>query len=450
MEPLTAGRPARYRRWDWAAGAYAEWVQLPASDVVVLEGCGCRGPARGCLGLGAGLGRGRRGGAVRAGHRPRPRVRRPLAALGPARARPSTTPTAPERAPTWSSTPPTSRTDQPERIGDDESPDSADFPAPSPAPGLVPVRRARRGGREPAHRYGQRAAPDPDDRDRPRPVQHRPRRPDHPARPVHGTVRARRAARRRPARGRRLRGGGHRLRGRWAWGCGSLGGEVWPLYAGTFVAGVGIALGGTLLPGLVKELFPPERSGLVTGLYMLAMMSGAGASSALSVPLQSWLGSWQASLGSWSVLALVGAVAWLPVVSGHQRHRAASPAVVAPTRLPWGHATAWLVAAYLSVQSRGVLLLAGVAGAVVHRPRLGPDPRGIPAVGLHGCPARLRPARARADRPDQRPPPPAPRGLRCWAWPARSGCGWHRRPRPGGGPSCWAWGRAPRSPSAWC
>ena len=130
-----------------------------------------------------------------------------------------------------------------------------------------------------------------------------------------------------------------------------LGGEVWPLYAGTFVAGVGIALGGTLLPGLVKELFPPERSGLVTGLYMLAMMSGAAASSALSVPLQSWLGSWQASLGSWSVLALVGAVAWLPVVSGHQRHRAASPSVVAPTRLPWGHATAWLVAAYLSVQS---------------------------------------------------------------------------------------------------
>lgn len=130
-----------------------------------------------------------------------------------------------------------------------------------------------------------------------------------------------------------------------------LGGQVWPLYAGTFVAGVGIALGGTLLPGLVKELFPPERSGLVTGLYMLAMMTGAGASSALSVPLQGWLGSWEASLGSWAVLGLVGAVAWLPVVAGHQRHRAANPSVVAPARLPWGHATAWLVAGYLTVQS---------------------------------------------------------------------------------------------------
>ncbi len=40
VEPLRAGRPARYQRWDWAAGAYAEWVQLPPTDVIVLEGCG--------------------------------------------------------------------------------------------------------------------------------------------------------------------------------------------------------------------------------------------------------------------------------------------------------------------------------------------------------------------------------------------------------------------------
>ena len=40
VEPLRAGRPARYRRWDWAASTYAEWVQVPASEVLVLEGCG--------------------------------------------------------------------------------------------------------------------------------------------------------------------------------------------------------------------------------------------------------------------------------------------------------------------------------------------------------------------------------------------------------------------------
>ncbi|MDF2091839.1 (d)CMP kinase [Knoellia sp. 3-2P3] len=39
-EPLAAGRPARYRTWDWVAGRYGPWVQVPASEVVVLEGCG--------------------------------------------------------------------------------------------------------------------------------------------------------------------------------------------------------------------------------------------------------------------------------------------------------------------------------------------------------------------------------------------------------------------------
>jgi CP family cyanate transporter-like MFS transporter len=129
------------------------------------------------------------------------------------------------------------------------------------------------------------------------------------------------------------------------------GGQAWLLYAGTFVAGVGIALGGTLLPGLVKELFPAGRSGLVTGLYMFAMMGGAGAASALSVPLQGWLGSWQASLGSWSLLAVVGTLAWVPIWRGDVRRRAADPAVVAPSRLPWGSVTAWLVAGYLTIQS---------------------------------------------------------------------------------------------------
>ena len=131
-----------------------------------------------------------------------------------------------------------------------------------------------------------------------------------------------------------------------------FGSLVWPLYLGTFVAGVGIAIGGTLLPRLVKALFPPERSGVVTGLYMFAMMGGAAAASALSVPLQGLLGSWQGSLASWSVLALVGALAWAPVATRASRHRAANPPVDEGAHgLPWRHATAWLVAAYLTVQS---------------------------------------------------------------------------------------------------
>ena len=129
------------------------------------------------------------------------------------------------------------------------------------------------------------------------------------------------------------------------------GDHLWALYAGTFFAGLGIAVAGTLLPRLVKEVFPPERTGTITGLYMLAMMGGAAASSALSVPLAARLGSWQGSLASWSVLAAVGALAWAPVTMGISRYKVANPVATTRHRLPWGHPTAWLIAAYLAVQS---------------------------------------------------------------------------------------------------
>ena len=127
------------------------------------------------------------------------------------------------------------------------------------------------------------------------------------------------------------------------------GGHVVVLYAGTFLCGVGIAVAGTLLPRLVKTYFPPERTGLVTGLYMLAMMGGAAASSAIAVPLADRLGSWQASLGSWSVVALVGAIAWAPFTVRANPHH--TPGEEGPGRLPWRHPTAWLVAGYLALQS---------------------------------------------------------------------------------------------------
>lgn len=40
LAPLAAGRPARYRRYDWAAGRFGERVDLPVPQVLVLEGCG--------------------------------------------------------------------------------------------------------------------------------------------------------------------------------------------------------------------------------------------------------------------------------------------------------------------------------------------------------------------------------------------------------------------------
>lgn len=134
-------------------------------------------------------------------------------------------------------------------------------------------------------------------------------------------------------------------------GAGSLvrlgGGHPAMLYLGTLLAGIGIAICGAVLPRIVKELFPPHRSGVATGLYMLAMMAGAIIAPAVSVPLAAALGSWQASLASWSLVALVGIAAWWPVA---RRERFEPPTGVT-LHLPWRHRTAILVSLYLATQS---------------------------------------------------------------------------------------------------
>jgi hypothetical protein len=40
LAPLAGGRPGRYERYDWAAGRYDAWVDVPVPDVLVVEGCG--------------------------------------------------------------------------------------------------------------------------------------------------------------------------------------------------------------------------------------------------------------------------------------------------------------------------------------------------------------------------------------------------------------------------
>ena len=40
LGPLRSGAPGRYQRYDWVAGAFADWVDVPVPDVLVLEGCG--------------------------------------------------------------------------------------------------------------------------------------------------------------------------------------------------------------------------------------------------------------------------------------------------------------------------------------------------------------------------------------------------------------------------
>jgi uridine kinase len=40
LQPLAAGRAARWQAYDWAGDTFGDWHDLPVPDVLVLEGCG--------------------------------------------------------------------------------------------------------------------------------------------------------------------------------------------------------------------------------------------------------------------------------------------------------------------------------------------------------------------------------------------------------------------------
>jgi MFS transporter, CP family, cyanate transporter len=124
--------------------------------------------------------------------------------------------------------------------------------------------------------------------------------------------------------------------------------SVVTLYGGTLVAGVGIAMGGALLPGVVKAWFP-ARAGAVTGLYTAGLVAGAMMASAATVPLSDALGGdWPAGVAAWGLLAVAALVAWVPAT---RRQRATAPPVPERARLPWGSGVAWRITLYMGSQS---------------------------------------------------------------------------------------------------
>ncbi|WP_033217280.1 CynX/NimT family MFS transporter [Kitasatospora phosalacinea] len=133
--------------------------------------------------------------------------------------------------------------------------------------------------------------------------------------------------------------------------------SVAALYAGCVVIGVAIAVLNVSMPGLVKREFP-HKAAMMTGVYSTTMLVGATMAAALSVPLEHALGGgWRASLGAWSVLALVAAVAWLPQVLKARQERTVplrvAPAVPAKAVVssPWKSALAWQISVFMGISS---------------------------------------------------------------------------------------------------
>jgi CP family cyanate transporter-like MFS transporter len=84
------------------------------------------------------------------------------------------------------------------------------------------------------------------------------------------------------------------------------------LYAGTTVAGLGIAVGNVIVPVVIKRDFP-GRAGLMIGTYTMAVSASAALAAALTVPVENAIGGgWRAALAVWAAPAVLAAAAWVP------------------------------------------------------------------------------------------------------------------------------------------
>lgn len=119
------------------------------------------------------------------------------------------------------------------------------------------------------------------------------------------------------------------------------------LFISAFLAGIGIALGAGLLPGIVREQLP-QAVGAATGIWTAAMMLGAAAGAAFTVPLALLFASWGWALAFWALPAALALAVWLVA---ERRGSEGAPSIVRIRDLPWRHPLAWSLTAYLTLNS---------------------------------------------------------------------------------------------------
>jgi len=118
-------------------------------------------------------------------------------------------------------------------------------------------------------------------------------------------------------------------------------------FAGTALLGAAITVGNVLLPVLVRRDAPPERAGIVTGVFVAGANLASLVATVATVPLVDAVG-WRIALGLWAVVALGSLAVWIGIIGpGPAFRRRSSPTAAAdePTPAPsaertWGSLTA--------------------------------------------------------------------------------------------------------------
>ncbi|WP_042454752.1 CynX/NimT family MFS transporter [Neobacillus dielmonensis] len=123
------------------------------------------------------------------------------------------------------------------------------------------------------------------------------------------------------------------------------------LFAGTLLAGLGIAIGNVLLPAVVKDKFP-ERFGLMTSVYSTSMGLIASLASGISVPMAEGLNfGWKGAQIVWAIPVIVAIAVWVYLLKFSSTKDTNYNKAVAGSSRMWRSPLAWQIAMFMGFQS---------------------------------------------------------------------------------------------------
>ncbi|MGZ8634275.1 MAG: MFS transporter [Solirubrobacteraceae bacterium] len=123
-------------------------------------------------------------------------------------------------------------------------------------------------------------------------------------------------------------------------------GGIAPLFAGSLLAGGGVALAQAVLPIFIRTRFPRQAGSLI-GAFTMSLTLGGTIAAGATVPLERLLdGSWEIGLAVWALPGALATLLWLPAALGPGTVVSGDPPA-ALMRRP----LAWAIALYFGVQS---------------------------------------------------------------------------------------------------
>lgn len=120
------------------------------------------------------------------------------------------------------------------------------------------------------------------------------------------------------------------------------------------IIGIAIAVMGPLLSAMIKQYFP-DKAASVIGIYSFGMGVGSAASAGLTVVFFDATGSYLFALSIWSILALIGLIAWFFAMNGRmevqQINSVKAKSLRNKRKSPWKSRKAWLLLLFFGLQS---------------------------------------------------------------------------------------------------